>query len=168
MATCAHCGQTYGLFRCSRCKAAFFCSKEHQRLAWPAHKERCGSPTSVPTDASVQLARVSDAHGLCIGAAGWFDRSVFPPGLRFEDAVSHLPSEGPTDNILVLFHGHGDTAAAFGGFAKAIALPCTATVALGGVLSLEPVVTGLSWFAMYDDNWEPIDSSRQSAALALR
>lgn len=42
-ATCAHCGAKSPPHRCGRCRAAFFCSAECQRKAWPVHKHECRS-----------------------------------------------------------------------------------------------------------------------------
>lgn len=38
---CQFCGSTSGLRRCAQCHGIFYCSKEHQRLHWPAHKHIC-------------------------------------------------------------------------------------------------------------------------------
>lgn len=38
---CAVCSKADKLLRCSRCKSAVYCSKEHQRLDWKRHKESC-------------------------------------------------------------------------------------------------------------------------------
>jgi hypothetical protein len=43
---CRVCGPECGkekrpLFRCTRCRAAAYCSLEHQRIDWPAHKVHC-------------------------------------------------------------------------------------------------------------------------------
>ncbi|XP_065299933.1 egl nine homolog 1-like isoform X1 [Dermacentor albipictus] len=47
---CQFCGSTSELRRCARCHRVFYCSKEHQRLHWPAHKHVCK-----PTNASPHL-----------------------------------------------------------------------------------------------------------------
>ncbi|KAI0346136.1 hypothetical protein BDW22DRAFT_1425659 [Trametopsis cervina] len=36
---------THNLQKCSRCKTALFCDKEHQKFAWPSHKKLCFEPT---------------------------------------------------------------------------------------------------------------------------
>ena len=38
---CLTCGSTKKLLRCSRCKSAAYCTKEHQKLDWKRHKEFC-------------------------------------------------------------------------------------------------------------------------------
>ncbi|CAK9807639.1 Egl nine homolog 1 (Fragment) [Anthophora plagiata] len=38
---CVVCNRTDKLLRCSRCKAVFYCTKEHQRRDWKRHKEFC-------------------------------------------------------------------------------------------------------------------------------
>jgi len=39
--TCRVCTKTTELQRCSRCKSATYCSKEHQAADWPRHKREC-------------------------------------------------------------------------------------------------------------------------------
>ncbi|XP_064483955.1 prolyl hydroxylase EGLN3-like isoform X2 [Ornithodoros turicata] len=38
---CQLCGNVKELRRCARCNAAYYCSKEHQKQHWPAHKHVC-------------------------------------------------------------------------------------------------------------------------------
>ena len=38
----------YGKYRCSRCKAARFCSRECQKRGWKAHKPRCQPGVAAP------------------------------------------------------------------------------------------------------------------------
>ncbi|XP_043525082.1 egl nine homolog 1 [Frieseomelitta varia] len=40
---CVICNRTDKLLRCSRCKAVFYCTKEHQRRDWKRHKEFCAT-----------------------------------------------------------------------------------------------------------------------------
>ncbi|XP_076164933.1 HIF prolyl hydroxylase [Ptiloglossa arizonensis] len=40
---CVVCHRTDKLLRCSRCKAVFYCTKEHQRWDWKRHKEFCAT-----------------------------------------------------------------------------------------------------------------------------
>jgi hypothetical protein len=34
--------------RCSRCRAVYYCSPEHQKAAWPSHKPVCVPPSTTP------------------------------------------------------------------------------------------------------------------------
>lgn len=43
MNTCQLCGATQNLSRCSKCKSAYYCSKQHQTLDWKSHKIVCKS-----------------------------------------------------------------------------------------------------------------------------
>lgn len=43
---CMVCGQFDRLLRCSRCKAAVYCSREHQKLDWKRHKSLCSTHSS--------------------------------------------------------------------------------------------------------------------------
>lgn len=38
---CGGCGEAGAKLRCTRCKAAFYCSQACQKRAWPTHKQRC-------------------------------------------------------------------------------------------------------------------------------
>lgn len=40
---CVVCNRTDKLLKCSRCKAVFYCTKEHQRRDWKRHKEFCAT-----------------------------------------------------------------------------------------------------------------------------
>lgn len=40
---CAVCEKTDKLQRCSRCKAVFYCTREHQRRDWKRHREFCAT-----------------------------------------------------------------------------------------------------------------------------
>ncbi|CAI6332046.1 unnamed protein product [Periconia digitata] len=50
---CGTCGQApapgASLQRCSRCKAAFYCSKVCQKVAWKVHRTDCGSASAIAT-----------------------------------------------------------------------------------------------------------------------
>eukprot|EP01038_Epipyxis_sp_PR26KG_P012704 gene12704-17036_t len=39
--TCGFCGNPNKLSWCGQCRMVAYCSREHQRLAWPAHKKQC-------------------------------------------------------------------------------------------------------------------------------
>eukprot|EP01038_Epipyxis_sp_PR26KG_P017026 gene17026-23405_t len=41
--SCQFCHIKTGLSRCSRCKIAHYCSREHQALHWPIHKKICNN-----------------------------------------------------------------------------------------------------------------------------
>jgi len=38
---CRVCKTIQNTFKCSRCRTAFYCGKEHQKLDWPLHKAGC-------------------------------------------------------------------------------------------------------------------------------
>lgn len=40
--TCELCGSVGRLLRCSRCRSAYYCSKEHQTQDWKKHRLQCG------------------------------------------------------------------------------------------------------------------------------
>jgi len=42
---CVLCGRDDNIMRCSKCKKAFYCSREHQVDHWPVHSQEC-----IPTD----------------------------------------------------------------------------------------------------------------------
>lgn len=45
--TCVVCERTDKLLRCSRCKAVFYCTKEHQRSDWKRHRDFCATHPAV-------------------------------------------------------------------------------------------------------------------------
>ena len=49
---CGNCGKKGGesLSTCSRCKSAFYCSKDCQKTHWKVHKLRCKAPVSLVED----------------------------------------------------------------------------------------------------------------------
>ena len=38
---CQQCPKTEGLLACNGCKTAYYCSKDHQKSDWDAHKSFC-------------------------------------------------------------------------------------------------------------------------------
>ncbi|KAJ7373155.1 Egl nine 1 [Desmophyllum pertusum] len=47
--SCAFCSaEKTNLLKCSRCKSAFYCSKECQKSHWKAHKANCTPPHTIP------------------------------------------------------------------------------------------------------------------------
>lgn len=46
---CAVCDRTDKLLRCSRCKAVFYCTKEHQRRDWKRHRDFCATHPACDT-----------------------------------------------------------------------------------------------------------------------
>merc|ERR1711933_29522 len=42
-AKCYVCGKTGNVMRCSQCKSAFYCSREHQVSDWARHSKECAS-----------------------------------------------------------------------------------------------------------------------------
>ena len=41
LSTCMECMTKPGEYKCARCGAAIYCSKDCQRAAWPVHKKAC-------------------------------------------------------------------------------------------------------------------------------
>lgn len=39
--SCAVCGKTVKLLRCSRCRSVYYCSQVHQKMDWINHKGKC-------------------------------------------------------------------------------------------------------------------------------
>lgn len=44
---CRVCNKIENTFRCSRCRIAFYCGKEHQKADWPLHKVACKKSAGV-------------------------------------------------------------------------------------------------------------------------
>lgn len=47
--SCNQCGESEAKKRCTRCKNAWYCSKECQAKDWPAHKHNCQAPVEIPS-----------------------------------------------------------------------------------------------------------------------
>lgn len=57
--TCVVCNKIDKLLRCSRCKAVFYCTKEHQKRDWKRHKEFCATHparSSAPVEVPFSVA----------------------------------------------------------------------------------------------------------------
>lgn len=84
--TCVVCERTDKLLRCSRCKAVFYCTKEHQRSDWKRHRDFCAThPAARAASASEPLA-----------AAGRNCNRELPPSRQL--AVDKVPS-APVPNL---------------------------------------------------------------------
>ncbi|XP_015190605.1 PREDICTED: hypoxia-inducible factor prolyl hydroxylase isoform X2 [Polistes dominula] len=62
---CALCEKTEKLLRCSRCKSAFYCTKEHQKRDWKRHKEFCRTQTSWSNDSSLTVFPTNNTDRDC-------------------------------------------------------------------------------------------------------
>uniref|UniRef100_A0A224Z292 hypoxia-inducible factor-proline dioxygenase n=1 Tax=Rhipicephalus zambeziensis TaxID=60191 RepID=A0A224Z292_9ACAR len=58
---CQFCGSTSSLRRCAQCHGIYYCSKEHQRLHWPAHKHICKHSNAQHSSASPPPLLVADS-----------------------------------------------------------------------------------------------------------
>ena len=59
-AICSLCGASENLLLCARCKATWYCSKQHQRCHWRDHKKQCRQLGVASS--SVRRVTVSDSH----------------------------------------------------------------------------------------------------------
>ncbi|KAL6267173.1 hypothetical protein P5V15_000252 [Pogonomyrmex californicus] len=57
--TCAYCNESDKLSRCSRCKAVFYCTKEHQRRDWKRHREFCATHPAVTASSAEEPISVA-------------------------------------------------------------------------------------------------------------
>lgn len=88
---CDACGKTVAkLNRCSRCRAAAYCSARCQRTAWPQHKEHCRRAPKAPAPAPVR----ND-----------IDYSRFE-GIGADPAPAPAPSPAPPRDEWALFDEH--------------------------------------------------------------
>ncbi|GJN88901.1 hypothetical protein Rhopal_001872-T1 [Rhodotorula paludigena] len=85
---------------CSKCKASginlFFCSAEHQKTAWSAHKRVCGVspyPIEEVSPAEINWLKANRNKGFSpdggqTKTGEWFEKKT---GMSFEEVVKHLP-----------------------------------------------------------------------------
>eukprot|EP00457_Paulinella_chromatophora_P005041 gb/GEZN01005054.1/.p1 GENE.gb/GEZN01005054.1/~~gb/GEZN01005054.1/.p1 ORF type:complete len:546 (-),score=84.45 gb/GEZN01005054.1/:34-1671(-) len=84
---CGYCGISgSGLLRCSRCRAAFYCDKHHQRKHWKQHKVSCGSNAKVTAGDVPKHVKAAD-FGLASAPADTSTKSV---------VTAESPSDEPT------------------------------------------------------------------------
>ena len=76
-------------WRCSRCKAASYCSPECQRSAWKAHKPVCVPPFSSPAATTLRTAlRQCTEADLRLWANGLGAGLRYRHGVRYEECVA--------------------------------------------------------------------------------
>ncbi|PRP83676.1 hypothetical protein PROFUN_03831 [Planoprotostelium fungivorum] len=151
---CAQC-QTTGtsLLRCSRCRLVHYCSAEHQRAHWTQHKKECklfepkGDPRTLETKEIDKKNRIKKAP----------QSDRFPPGWR--NFVYKPSPDGVDENLLILFHGMGDSEVPYAKFAQQLNLPQTATLALRAPLSVPLMEDSYCWIPSYDENFERLINS---------
>lgn len=81
--------------------------------------------------------------------------TMFRPGCISDLRFQHS-EDGVDENLLVLLHGLGDSAAGFARFGAGMELPQTAVLSLSGPQTV-PVVGGHAWFTALDsDSLEPV------------
>ncbi|KAG7204355.1 hypothetical protein KM043_002168 [Ampulex compressa] len=83
---CVVCNRTDKLLRCSRCKAVFYCTKDHQRRDWKRHKEFCAAHSvrsAVQDVVSTSKAKLVEEYTKQDSSLGNF-------GLSNEPVVSNL------------------------------------------------------------------------------
>lgn len=81
---------------------------------------------------------------------------VFPPLLRATDWLYEGAPDGVDENLLILFHGLGDSPQRYMQLAKTLALPQTAVLAVGGLQEVPFAEGGRSWFTVFDADLELI------------
>ncbi len=84
---CSLCAKPASL-RCTACKTVCYCSKEHQRQDWKAHKVQC---RLVQKDASDQMAATNSSHWE--QSPAYRAANAFPPAQR-ERAMFRLAEAG--------------------------------------------------------------------------
>ncbi len=113
--------------RCSRCKAAVYCSRDCQTSHWRKHKKTCAQPTAVTDMGFFSLEREKPApaeHGL---------------------TYQYVHSADKIDtNLLVVVHGNGDNEVNFLRFAGKLNLPLTAMLSVRGQLNVG--MQGHMWY----------------------
>jgi hypothetical protein len=85
---------------------------------------------------------------MCVCGSWWRVAEWLPSELR---EFTYIPSaDGLDSNLLLLFHGLGDTPAPYATFFRSIKLPQTAGLVLRAPLPL-PFEMGYGWFRAFDD-----------------
>ena len=112
-------------------------------------------------------ARLTPLSSLIEGRKPNIQRDMLPK--LFAAAPFHqVPSiDGIDENLLLLFHGLGDTPGPFASLAKTLALPQTSYIALGAPLEVPLSDGGRSWFTVWNSTFELIEG-RQGEERRIR
>jgi predicted esterase len=78
-----------------------------------------------------------------------FSADTAPSSSCINDLAFVPSADGVDENLLVLFHGYGDSASNFLAFGRGLELPQTAVLSLGGPM-LVPFIDGEGWFTNID------------------
>jgi len=92
-------------------------------------------------------------------------RECMEPG-SCSEALFHPSADGVDENLLVLLHGLGDSAAGFLAFGAGMELPQTAVLSLTGPHAV-PLLGGGAWFAaLNEETYEPLPAAAPHARRA--
>ena len=176
---------------CTRCNKVGYCGKVCQRADWKVHKLNCSKPTAVPQkeDIVTRLEKQNDdgtwedAGPINLLEDGMTSTNTIPSSssTTTKNLTKELPKrtqqilqsqsnhykyqhskEGIDTNLLIFFHGAGDTHLPFDNLGKRMELPQTATLSLSASISLNlpdggrgsfvqlPFGLGHTWFQEMD------------------
>ncbi len=125
---CEECGVVPELpSRCSRCKAAVYCSRDCQTSHWRKHKKTCAAPSAQTDMGLFSLEKPQPPmpeHGL---------------PCKYAHSADKIDT-----NLLVVVHGNGDNEVNFLRFAGKLNLPVTAMLSVRGPLSVG--MQGHMWY----------------------
>ena len=176
---------------CTRCNKVGYCGKVCQRADWKVHKLNCSKPTAVPQkeDIVTRLEKQNDdgtwedAGPINLLEDGMTSTNTIPSSssTTTKNLTKELPKrtqqilqsqsnhykyqhskDGIDTNLLIFFHGAGDTHLPFDNLGKRMELPQTATLSLSASISLNlpdggrgsfvqlPFGLGHTWFQEMD------------------
>eukprot|EP01117_Protostelium_nocturnum_P000413 TRINITY_DN10479_c0_g1_i1.p1 TRINITY_DN10479_c0_g1~~TRINITY_DN10479_c0_g1_i1.p1 ORF type:complete len:323 (+),score=91.28 TRINITY_DN10479_c0_g1_i1:74-1042(+) len=150
MKKCNYCENPDATSRCSQCNLVYYCDQNHQKMDWKVHKLNCETLQKIKENNTETPVFVESKPKQRRKNA--LDPSKFPSLLnQFE----YIPSsDGVDENILILFHGLGDSEKPYAAFAKQFNLPQTACMAMRGPLSVPLLEEGhYHWFPTYDESF---------------
>ncbi len=129
---CAVCSSTERLLTCSRCKRVDYCSRDHQKADWKRHKHLCIAARSSPSSSLTPKPNSSSVGTDLL--------------LPFKYSYRGSP-DGKDSNLLILFHGLGDSIQPYETFSKRLELPQTCVLCIQGPV---PVFDfGWSWIPSF-------------------
>lgn len=210
LACCQCCGieaaPTQRIKSCMRCFTVGYCSKQCQRADWKIHKSICSVRTLSCTD-SVRLEvqrsdtgewenagsinLIEDTTTAKLDGTASTNGTIRDMPTRTRQIIGNESSsytyrhshDGIDENLLIFFHGAGDTHLPFDALGRKMALPQTATLSISASISLSNLISestnnkfielpfglGYTWFEEmdYECTGETLDSNHPRRLKSL-
>jgi predicted esterase len=165
--------------RCGACKTAIYCSAECQKIHWPNHKPICkqiaaahqpsqnnlnqstpnnasntsGGMTEKKNNTAVSTDVRTSTEADCEERVP-FSKEFLPSGF---DHFEYIPSvDGVSSNLVILFHGNGDSLEPYSSLSRSLRLPQSCYLTVQAPLPLPAGIKGFTWYRAFEADGNPI------------